>query len=77
MLPAGPRREGSGRLTPRWLPFPGPQYLVVPNALDASLLSRLIDVADRVSAAVLAETPEKFHVATSRCSLHMLSTASD
>ena len=40
------------------------QYLVVPNALDASLLGRLTDVADRVAAAVLEETPKKFHVAT-------------
>ena len=36
----------------------------MPNALDASLLGRLTDVADRIAAAVLEETPKKFHVAT-------------
>ncbi len=36
----------------------------MPNALDNSLLGRLTDVVDRVTAAVLEETPKTFHVAT-------------
>ena len=40
------------------------RYLVVPNAVHPALLGRLSDVADRVAAAVLEETPKKYHVAT-------------
>ena len=53
------------RATPEQLAaFRDTGYLIVPNAVHPALLGRLSDVADRVAAAVLEETPKKYHVAT-------------